>query len=93
MRALDALLVLPEDICTEMELKHIILLALKLNNLELATATLVKILAYIDEYMPQYAHILKLQGKIQDSVNVYLDYLEKYPSDTQTWIKFGLFMF
>ncbi len=92
-QALDALLVLPEDICTEMELKHIILLALKLSNLELATATLVKILAYSDEYMPQYAHILKLQGKIQDSVNVYLDYLEKYPSDTQTWIKLGLFMF
>lgn len=92
-KALDALLALPEELCTEMELKHIILLALKLSNLELATATLVKILAYSDEYMPQYAHILKLQGKIQDSVNVYLDYLEKYPSDTQTWIKLGLFMF
>ncbi|MFG7353204.1 6-hydroxymethylpterin diphosphokinase MptE-like protein [Shewanella oncorhynchi] len=92
-QALDALLALPEELCTEMELKHIILLALKLSNLELATATLVKILAYSDEYMPQYAHILKLQGKIQDSVNVYLDYLEKYPSDTQTWIKLGLFMF
>lgn len=92
-QALDALLALPEELCTEMELKHIILLALKLSNLELATATLVKILAYSDEYMPQYAHILKLQGKIQDSVNVYLDYLEKYSSDTQTWIKLGLFMF
>ena len=92
-QALDALLALPEELCTEMELKHIILLALKLSNLQLATATLVKILAYSDEYMPQYAHILKLQGKIQDSVNVYLDYLEKYPSDTQTWIKLGLFMF
>ncbi|MGE6450818.1 6-hydroxymethylpterin diphosphokinase MptE-like protein [Shewanella baltica] len=92
-QALDALLALPEELCTEMELKHIILLALKLSKLELATATLVKILAHSDEYMPQYAHILKLQGKIQESVNVYLDYLEKYPSDTQTWIKLGLFMF
>ncbi|ABN62450.1 motility associated factor glycosyltransferase family protein [Shewanella baltica] len=91
--ALDVLLALPEDLCTEMELKHIILLALKLSKLELATANLVKILAHSDEYMPQYAHILKLQGKIQESVNVYLDYLEKYPSDTQTWIKLGLFMF
>ena len=42
--------------------------------------------------MPQYAHILKLCGKIQESVNIYLDYLEKYASDTQTWIKLGLFM-
>uniref|UniRef100_UPI004047DAC2 6-hydroxymethylpterin diphosphokinase MptE-like protein n=1 Tax=Shewanella baltica TaxID=62322 RepID=UPI004047DAC2 len=92
-QALDALLALPEDLCTEMELKHIILLALKLSDLELAASTLVKILAHSDEYMPQYAHILKLQGKIQESVNVYLDYLEKYPSDTQTWIKLGLFMF
>ena len=91
-QALDVLLALPEELCTEMELKNIILLALKLSNLELAAATLVKILAYSDEYMPQYAHILKLQGKIQQSVNVYLDYLEKYPSDTQTWIKLGLFM-
>jgi len=91
-QALDALLALPEDLYTEMELKHIILLALKLSKLELAESTLVKILAYSDEYMPQYAHILKLRGKIQESVNVYLDYLEKYPSDTQTWIKLGLFM-
>lgn len=92
-QALEALLALPEELCTEMELKHIILLALKLGNLELAAATLVKILAHSDEYMPQYAHILKLQGKVQESVNIYLDYLEKYPSDTQTWIKLGLFMF
>ncbi|MDH1469600.1 6-hydroxymethylpterin diphosphokinase MptE-like protein [Shewanella sp. GD03713] len=91
-QALDALLALPEELCTEMELKHIILLALKLSKLELAEDTLVKILTHSDEYMPQYAHILKLRGKIQESVNVYLDYLEKYPSDTQTWIKLGLFM-
>ncbi|MFB2642009.1 6-hydroxymethylpterin diphosphokinase MptE-like protein [Shewanella bicestrii] len=91
-QALDALLALPEDLYTEMELKHIILLALKLSKLELAESTLVKILTHSDEYMPQYAHILKLRGKIQASVNVYLDYLEKYPSDTQTWIKLGLFM-
>ncbi|PTA50819.1 hypothetical protein C9I43_10015 [Shewanella morhuae] len=91
-QALDALLAIPEELCTEMELKNIILLALKLSNLELAEATLVKILTHSDEYMPQYAHILKLQGKTQQSVNAYLDYLEKYPSDTQTWIKLGLFM-
>lgn len=88
-QALDALLALPEELCTEMELKHIILLALKLGKLELAEDTLVKILTHSDEYIPQYAHILKLRGKIQESVNVYLDYLEKYPSDTQTWIKLG----
>ncbi|MFB2679613.1 6-hydroxymethylpterin diphosphokinase MptE-like protein [Shewanella mangrovisoli] len=91
-QSLDALLALPEELYTEMELKHIILLALKLGNLELAEDTLVKILTHSDEYMPQYAHILKLRGKIQESVNIYLDYLEKYPSDTQTWIKLGLFM-
>lgn len=91
-QALNALLTLPEDLYTEMELKQIILLALKLGDLNLASSTLLKILTYSEEYMPQYANILKLQGKIQESVNTYLDYLEKYPSDTQTWIKLGLFM-
>lgn len=51
-----------------------------------------KLAENIDEYIPQYAHILKLQGKHQDSINLYLDYLEKYPNDISTWIKFGLFM-
>ncbi|QHS12769.1 6-hydroxymethylpterin diphosphokinase MptE-like protein [Shewanella sp. Arc9-LZ] len=92
-QALDALLALPEDLSTEIELKHIILLALKLGDLSLASSTLVKMLVHSDEYIPQYANILKLQGKIQESVNVYLDYLEKYPLDTKTWIKLGLFMF
>lgn len=91
-QALKVLLALPEHLYTEMELKQIILLALKQRDLELASSTLVKILAHSDEYMPQYAHILKLQGKVQESINIYLDYLEKYPSDTQTWVKLGLFM-
>lgn len=91
-KALNALQTLPARLQTEMELKHIILLALKLNNLSLAADTLSQIINHSDEYMPQYAHILRLQGNIQASVNIYLDYLEKYPNDVQTWIKLGLFM-
>ncbi|SIQ48893.1 Uncharacterized conserved protein [Shewanella morhuae] len=90
--ALLVLLELDKNLQSEIELKQISLLSLKLGNINVAEYTIARLAEKIDEYMPQYAHILKLQGKIQQSVNVYLDYLEKYPSDTQTWIKLGLFM-
>ena len=42
--------------------------------------------------MPQYAHVLRLQGHNQHAVTVYLDYLDKYPGDIPTWFKLGQFM-
>ena len=90
--ALNALLQIPQELRTEVELKQIILLALQLSNLELASQTLLEIINYSDEYLPQYAHVQRLQGQHQAAINTYLDYLDKYPADTNTWLKLGLFM-
>ncbi|MCU8084613.1 6-hydroxymethylpterin diphosphokinase MptE-like protein [Shewanella sp. SM23] len=90
--ALDALLNIPAELLTEIELREIILLAFELSDLALASDTLNKIIDYSDEYMPQFAHVQRLQGNHQAAINTYLDYLDKYPSDTHTWLKLGLFM-
>ncbi|VEE63427.1 Uncharacterized protein conserved in bacteria [Shewanella putrefaciens] len=90
--ALDALLKIDSNFQTEVELKQIILLSLQQSNLELAGSTLIKISQYSDEYLPQYAHVLRLQGQHQAAINTYLDYLDKYPSDSHIWLKLGLFM-
>ncbi|MGI2172356.1 motility associated factor glycosyltransferase family protein [Shewanella sp. MF05960] len=76
----------------ELYLKLTLKLALILLELELASQTLEKIIGYSEQYMPQYAHILRLQGKLNSAVNVYLDYLERFPTDVVTWLKLGLFM-
>ncbi|TVP10127.1 6-hydroxymethylpterin diphosphokinase MptE-like protein [Shewanella sp. KCT] len=91
-QALSVLLDLDENLQTEVELKQICLLALKLGYIDTAELALSRLSEYIDEYIPQYAHILKLQGKSQESINLYLDYLDKYPEDVTIWIKLGSFM-
>ncbi|ABV37711.1 protein of unknown function DUF115 [Shewanella sediminis HAW-EB3] len=92
-QALEVLLALDEALQSEIELKKITTLALKLGELDIAEKAMSRISDYSDEYMPQHAHVLKLQGRLQESINLYLDYLEKYPSDVTTWLKFGSFMF
>lgn len=91
--ALACLLELPESLVTEPESKLILLLSLKLLKLDLACRTLKKAITFSDEYLPRYAYVLVLQGQNQQALNVYLDYLEKYPSDLMVWLKFGSFMF
>ncbi|WP_394392209.1 6-hydroxymethylpterin diphosphokinase MptE-like protein [Shewanella woodyi] len=90
--ALQTLLALDETLQSEVELKQISLLALKTNNIDVAEFALAQLSSYSDEYIPQHAHILKLQGKFQESVTAYLDYLDKYSEDVTTWLKLGLFM-
>lgn len=53
--------------------------------------TLEKVIAYIDQYIPQYVDVLRLQGKLITAVNVYLDSLDKYPIliDVVTWLNWG----
>ena len=91
--ALSCILALDEHLITEPETKLIIQLSLKLMKLELANKALKKAITYSDEYLPRYANVLRFQGFTQESVNTYLDYLEKYPSDLMVWLKFGSFMF
>ncbi|GGI72204.1 hypothetical protein GCM10007978_07630 [Shewanella hanedai] len=90
--ALQTLLALDETLQSEVELKQISLLALKTSNIDVAEFALAQLSTYSDEYIPQHAHILKLQGKFQESVTAYLDYLDKYSEDVTTWLKLGLFM-
>jgi hypothetical protein len=92
-QALACMLELPESLVTEAESKLILLLSLKLFKLDLASKTLEKAITYSDEYQPRYAYVLSLLGKNQQALNIYLDYLEKYPSDLMVWLKFGSLMF
>jgi tetratricopeptide (TPR) repeat protein len=70
----------------------IIKLSLSTQNLDVAEKFFKKILTITSEYMPQLAHLLRLRGNINASINVYLDYLEQYPDDIVTWLKLGQFM-
>ncbi|WP_434953468.1 hypothetical protein ACRWQL_04345 [Shewanella sp. HL-SH4] len=90
--ALETILKIPIDLCHEAELKQLIKLALQLNRLELATAHFAKIIHYSDEYLPQYAHALRLSDKPQEALNIYLDYLNKYPEDILVLLKLGIFL-
>ncbi|MGL5048159.1 MAG: 6-hydroxymethylpterin diphosphokinase MptE-like protein [Shewanella sp.] len=90
--ALQVLLALDNDLQFEIELKQISLLALKLGDINIAESAIARLAKNIDEYIPQHANILKIQGKIKASINLYLDYLEKYPSDVSIWLKLGLLM-
>lgn len=90
--ALTCLLSLDDSLKNESIYRLQLKLALKLADLHLAESTIKKILQYSDEYLPQLANILKLKNDVQGSVNIYLDYLEKYPSDIMTWLKLGLYM-
>ncbi|WP_064791842.1 motility associated factor glycosyltransferase family protein [Shewanella woodyi] len=91
--ALACMLELPETLITEPESKLIMLLSLKLFKLDLASKALSKAITYSDEYQPRYAYVLSLQGQNQEALNIYLNYLEKYPSDIMVWLKFGSFMY
>ncbi|WP_350976639.1 6-hydroxymethylpterin diphosphokinase MptE-like protein [Shewanella sp. AC34-MNA-CIBAN-0136] len=90
--ALTTILKTPIIFCHEAEFKQIILLSLKLNKLELATEHLAEIIHYSDEYLPQYAHALRLNDKAQEALNIYLDYLNKYPDDIPVLLKLGVFL-
>ncbi|MCL1057795.1 DUF115 domain-containing protein [Shewanella gelidimarina] len=92
VEALDTLLALKVELRTEIILKQICTLALKLSQIDLAQSALDSLCQFSDDYTPQHAHILRLQGKYQESLNLYLDYLEKYPEDVSVWLKLGIFM-
>ncbi|MDD8058663.1 6-hydroxymethylpterin diphosphokinase MptE-like protein [Shewanella metallivivens] len=90
--ALETILQLSDTHREEQELSLIIRLSLKLNHIEQAIESLSKIVQYNDEYLPQYAQTLHLQGQNQLALTAYLDYLDKYPEDVPVLLKFGLFL-
>jgi hypothetical protein len=91
-QALDTLLLLDPSLREEAEIRHLVLLSLKLDKLDLAEESLAKLVQFSDEYIPQYAHILSLQGNAQSALTHYLDYLDKYPEDIAILLKLGLFL-
>ncbi|QYJ85084.1 DUF115 domain-containing protein [Shewanella mesophila] len=90
--ALNTLLSIAPKQRKENELKHFIKLSLKLNKLDFTLDYFKQIIQYSDEYLPQYAHALRLNDKPQEALNIYLDYLDKYPEDIPVLLKLGIFL-
>lgn len=90
--ALQSLLTTPEEQRSQIELKYISQLALKTNNLPLTENTLCLLQSKNDQFKPAYAQVLKIQGKNQQALNIYLDYVEKYPKDILTLLKLAEFL-
>ncbi|WP_372872404.1 6-hydroxymethylpterin diphosphokinase MptE-like protein [Shewanella sp.] len=90
--ALSSLLHLDEANLTEREYKEMASLGLKVSKPEISLLALAKLVEYSDEYCPLYASVQKLTGQYQAAAETYLEYLNKYPGDVVTWIKFGQFM-
>ncbi|ABZ75958.1 protein of unknown function DUF115 [Shewanella halifaxensis HAW-EB4] len=91
-QALTTLLELGSELFTEIEFKQISVLSLKLGQLDLAALALQQLVSLSDEYLPQYAYLLKLQQQVQPALNTYMDYLNKYPDDILVWLKLGAFL-
>lgn len=85
-QALTCLQELATDQFTEPEYKLLVVLALDTGNLDIALNALQQLIQYSEQYTTQYAHLLKLAGQYQLSINTYLDYLDKHPTDTLTWL-------
>jgi len=71
------------------ELQQIANLYLKLSLHAEAEAALKKLSMISHEYTPQYAKILRLRGKPQESIDVYSQYLTEQPTDIEAWLELG----
>ncbi|QLE86198.1 DUF115 domain-containing protein [Shewanella sp. Scap07] len=91
-QALTAVMQTPESDRHEEELKQIVQLSLKLSDLESALQHYPALTKFSDEYLPLYAHSLRLAERPQEALEVYLDYLDKYPQDIPVTLKLGIFL-
>ena len=84
--------VIADDIDPVLEdaLRRISILALKGNDFENAGMALQCLASISPVYIPQYAEISKLMGNVQQAVNLYADYLEQVPNDTNIMLKLGI---
>jgi hypothetical protein len=64
-------------------------IALKLQLPKLAESALSMLVTFNDIYLPQYANILKLAGKIEESIDCYIKYLQTYKIDIYNWLELG----
>ena len=93
VNAKQAILNIPQEQRGISELKQLISTALHSNDLDTAILGFEEISHFTDAHTVKHAQVLKLMGKVQESVNLYLDYLEKYPEDVVTWVSLGVYMF
>lgn len=88
-QALDAFAKVDEQDLSEIDLKEMFSLALALNQHQQAEQPLAALCKISELYAPQYGRLLKLNGKLQESIEVYTNYLNSYPQDTGTWLELG----
>jgi tetratricopeptide (TPR) repeat protein len=78
-----------QDEIKEDELQQIASLALKLKLYDKAEWAFKCLSDLASIYTSQYAKILKLLGKVDQSINCYTDYLADNAEDVQAWISLG----
>lgn len=64
-------------------------IALQEQDTDTALQVLDALAALSPAYEPQYAQLLRLAGRIQDAVDVYVDYLKKVPDDQAVMLRLG----
>lgn len=77
------------DPVLEDALRRISILALKGSDFENAGMALQCLASISPVYLSQYAGFSKLVGNVQQAVNLYADYLEQVPDDTNIMLKLG----
>ncbi len=70
-------------------LKQIASLSLSLNQLEKAESVLAILASKADVYIPPFAQVLKLNNKVQESIEIYTNYLSNNPLDIPNWLALG----
>jgi tetratricopeptide (TPR) repeat protein len=80
---------LNQDEIKEDELQQIASLALKLKDYDRAERAFKSLSDLASIYTSQYAKILKLLGKVEQSIICYTDYLAENPEDALAWISLG----
>jgi hypothetical protein len=73
----------------EDEFKQIARIALKLQLPELAESALSMLVNFNNSYLPQYANILRVNGKNNLAIDTYIEYLTTFDQDTYNWLELG----
>lgn len=61
-------------------------LAVEHNDPDTAEAALQQLARNADEFLPQYANLLKYNNKVAEAANEYTGYLQRHPEDIPTWL-------
>jgi hypothetical protein len=88
-KALQYFDLLNQDEIKEDELQQIASLALKLKDYDRAERAFKSLSDLASIYTSQYAKILKLLGKVEQSITCYTGYLAENPEDVLAWISLG----